>query len=218
MFDTAAIEDWVRKAAALYAGVPLDYASMHMGPKMGVEYAHVKFGDRPIEESVAEVMSHVRDIGESAADDGETSAGFRVKLFRSKQPCGSKIFRTATAPGELPHTGPGERYTAEDLRSEYVITVRELRQLSTGVVSALAEQGQAGWKFASQLAGQNQALIMQNAKLQAEVEVLKRSQAPAQDDPLMKSAGAMLEQLPTIFLTMQQLAAEKKEAANKAED
>lgn len=218
MFDIAVIEDHVRKASALYAGVPLDYVAVFTGPKVQTEFAHVRFGDRPPEEAIAEVLAHIATVGESAAEDGETSAAVRVKYYRGKQPAGSKTFRTGTAPGEAPSSSlaAGSAYHPDEMKSEFVVVVRELRQLSTGVVTQLAEQGQAGWKFAANLAGQNQVLIVENAKLRAELEVLKRSQAPT-DDPLMKAAGGMLEQIPTMLLTMQQLNAQRKadEAAAK---
>jgi len=218
MFDLSAIEEHLRKASALYAGVPLDYAALFTGPKVQTEFAHVRFGDRPPEEAIAEVLAHVQTIGEAAADDGETVAAVRIKFYRGKQPAGSKTFRTGSAPGEAPSSSlaAGSAYHPDEMKSEFVVVVRELRQLSTGVVTQLAEQGQAGWKFAANLAGQNQVLIVENAKLRAELEVLKRSQVVT-EDPLMKAAGGLLEQLPTVFLTLQQLNAEKKTPASEAD-
>lgn len=205
------VKAWTKQACALVDGVPLDYIAIHVraGAKSWPEHASVRVEQRPADDIVEEVSGHVLDIGESARSEGRNSWAVRLKLVRAKTPAGSRTFNSNSAPG-------GGREEEDDglesPKEALVATVQELRRFGVEMGRELGARASDGYKLAMDLSAKNQALLELLMESNAKVAILEGLREN-QTDPIDKSIGEALVNLPTTLANMKALADARREMA-----
>ena len=118
------IEEWLLKKLQWTDGVSTDYVSIRQ--KFGQSFeqvARVKTDGKPPKEAAEAVIDAIKDAFESADADGKSAVKIQLRVYRSKEEDGCKIFSGGSVD---PQSEP-----RESREGELVATLRELRMLAS---------------------------------------------------------------------------------------
>ena len=201
MFNDDAVRADLRVKLALVNGKPLDYLSLHTGPKYA-EFARVDVGARDPSEVTEEVLVHMYDCAQEAQDRGETWCKVRAKFWRKNAPAGSKVWATEgspTDPTDPPLRSLDDARMARD--SEMVGAMQQLRLGNERLLSAVESGQAAGWRLAQDMMRSNMQLQARIAELQLQMAQLQQQQAAPQENPATAMLQGMLPQVLMHLLT-----------------
>jgi hypothetical protein len=181
------VTSWCKRALALVDGVTLDYLALQVaeGRRSWPAWATVRADGRNEGDVIAEMLAHIRDVGESATANGKAGYKVRIIAYRAKSPAGSRTFASiGTSDSDAEDTADGTP------AGEIAATIGDLRRVVVAQSEMLSVHGAKGWELALRVVGESAQIRAENAELRGQLAAMAANSAP---DPLRVAGASILQ-------------------------